>query len=125
MKKVHLDYFRNLLTNQLEELTKERTATIPDIQESEGTYADPVEQAVFDQHLNLKIRIKDRESKLIKKIRDALARIDDGTYGICEICEEDISIERLKVRPVTTQCIECKQKGEHFERLMEHKSDPD
>lgn len=125
MKKEHINYFRNLLLKQLDELIKDSSATIPDIQEHEGIYADPIEQAVFDQHLNMKIRIKDRESKLIKKIRDALSRIDDGAYGICEICEEDISIERLKVRPVTTQCIECKQKGEHLERIMEYKSDSD
>ncbi|MBU0995128.1 MAG: RNA polymerase-binding protein DksA [Proteobacteria bacterium] len=123
MEKEVVEYFRNLLLSQLEELLSEGKRTIVSIQEHEGTsFADPVEQAFVDQHLNMKFRIKDRESKLIKKIREALARIDDGTFGICEICEDEISTARLKARPVTTQCIECKQRGEQWERITEQKA---
>ena len=59
-----------------------------------------------------------RESKLIKKIKQALERIENGTYGICESCGEEISVKRLKARPVTTQCIECKAKEEALEKAL-------
>jgi DnaK suppressor protein len=62
------------------------------------------------------LRIRDRERKLILKIREALQRIEDGNFGICELCGDDIGIDRLKARPVTTLCIECKRKQEAGER---------
>ena len=67
---------------------------------------------------NFMLRIKDRESKLIKKIRTALDRIEDNTFGVCEKCGENISFERLKARPVTTKCIDCKTKEEAVERAL-------
>jgi DnaK suppressor protein len=63
------------------------------------------------------LRIRDRERKLISKIKEALDRLDQGTFGICEECGEDISEERLKARPVTTLCINCKKRQENEERL--------
>ena len=63
------------------------------------------------------LRIRDRESMLIKKIRQSLEDIETGEYGICEDCGEDITIERLKARPVTSFCIRCKTKRESVERL--------
>ena len=65
--------------------------------------------------LNLKAAINDVERRLI---REALDRIENGTYGTCEVCGEQISEERLKARPVTTQCIECKTDMEDQERRM-------
>ena len=62
------------------------------------------------------LRIRDRERKLIFKIQEALRRLDDGEYGVCEECGENIGIERLKARPVTTLCIECKSSQEMEER---------
>jgi DnaK suppressor protein len=64
------------------------------------------------------LRIRDRENKLIKKIKKALDRIETGTFGACETCGEDITIKRLKARPVTTQCIDCKTKEEAFEKAL-------
>jgi DnaK suppressor protein len=63
------------------------------------------------------LRLRDRDRKLVKKIREALSRIEDGTFGICEMCGEEIAIARLKARPVTTLCIECKSRQEEEERL--------
>jgi DnaK suppressor protein len=65
---------------------------------------------------NLTLRIRDRERKLITKIDEALGRIDDGTYGVCEECGGLIGVERLKARPVTTLCIQCKSEQEAEER---------
>jgi DnaK suppressor protein len=64
------------------------------------------------------LRIRDREHKLIKKIKKALDRIENGTFGICESCGEEISIKRLEARPVTSQCIECKSKEEALEKAL-------
>ena len=61
-------------------------------------------------------RLRDREKFLLKKIDDALARIENATFGICEICEEEISIKRLEARPVTTMCIRCKEEQEKQEK---------
>jgi DnaK suppressor protein len=66
---------------------------------------------------NFELRIRDRERKLIGKIKDALERIEDGSFGICEECGEDISEQRLKARPVTTHCIDCKTNQEKDERV--------
>jgi DnaK suppressor protein len=63
------------------------------------------------------LRIRDRERKLIGKIKEALERIEQGTYGICEDCGEEISTERLKARPVTTLCIDCKKTQETEEKV--------
>jgi DnaK suppressor protein len=63
------------------------------------------------------LRIKDRERKLITKVKEALDRVDNGTFGICESCGKSISEKRLMARPVTTLCIECKTEGENQERM--------
>jgi DnaK suppressor protein len=82
------------------------------------TFPDPTDRASLEADRNFMLRIRDREHKLIKKIRKALERIENDTFGICELCGEDISIERLKARPVTTQCIECKTKEEAREKAL-------
>jgi len=67
------------------------------------------------------IRIADREAKLLKKIEEALKKIEDGTYGICEACGKPIGYERLKLRPVASLCIECKRKQEEMEKRHSRK----
>ena len=79
-------------------------------------FPDPTDRATMESDRNFTLRIRDRERKLIAKIRDALDRIEEGTFGICEECGEDISSERLEARPVTTLCIECKKKQENDEK---------
>jgi DnaK suppressor protein len=65
------------------------------------------------------LRLKGRERKLLKKIDEAIDRMDEGIFGICEKCGEEINIKRLEARPVTTMCIECKTLQEEEEKLME------
>ena len=67
---------------------------------------------------NLTLRIRDRERKLIAKIDEAIERIDDGSYGKCEECGGEIGLERLRARPVTTLCIDCKSLQEAQERKL-------
>jgi DnaK suppressor protein len=81
-------------------------------------FPDPADRASLEADRNFMLRIRDRENKLIKKIKKALDRIEDNTFGICEKCGEDISTSRLKARPVTTLCINCKTKEEAFEKAL-------
>lgn len=80
-----------------------------------ATFPDMNDQATAEADQNFALRIKDRERKLIKKIDEALDRLAVRTYGMCEGCREDIPLKRLKARPVTTFCIECKTQQEQEE----------
>jgi DnaK suppressor protein len=117
LKKKQLKFFKNLLNEKLEELLKEANRTVSGMSVDKENTPDPTDRATLEADRNFTLRIRDRERKLIGKIKDALERIDQGTYGICESCGEDISDERLKARPVTTLCIECKKKQEDEERI--------
>ena len=112
-----LKYFRGLLDGKMEELLSEATKTVTGMTSYEETFADPTDRATLESDRNFTLRIRDRERKLIAKIKEALERIDTGSYGICEMCGEEISEARLKARPVTTLCIDCKIKQETEEKV--------
>jgi DnaK suppressor protein len=78
---------------------------------------DATDQAQAEVDRNFLLRLKEREQKLVKKIDDAVARIDSGTFGICKGCGNEIPLPRLKARPVTDLCIECKTKQEQDELM--------
>lgn len=118
MKKKDAKYFRKLLTRRIKELLGHTEGTVTGMTTPKEKLPDPTDRATLEADLNYNLRIKNREKKLIEKIRIALERIDNGTFGICEECGRDISIERLKARLVTTRCIECKTKEEAFERAL-------
>jgi len=77
---------------------------------------DEIDQASSEYQQSMIFRLRDREKFLLAKIDKALQRIENGTFGICEKCEEEISIKRLEARPVTTLCIRCKEEQEQKER---------
>jgi DnaK suppressor protein len=118
MKKKDLKFFKELLTQRLEDLLDQADDTVSGMTTPKENFPDPTDRASHEANRNFMLRIRDREHKLIKKIKKALERIENGTFGICETCEEEISIERLKARPVTTQCIECKSKEEALEKAL-------
>ena len=122
MDKERLNHFKDLLTERLEGLVAEALKTIGDMSDDEETFPDPTDRASLESDRNFLLRIRDRERKLITKINEALERIEDGTFGICEMCGEDISDERLHARPVTTLCIDCKteteEKHERYSYLL-------
>lgn len=109
--------FRKLLNERMEALLEEANKTVSGMTDQRENYPDPTDRASMESERNFTLRIRDRERKLIGKIKEALERLDSGTFGICESCGEDISEERLKARPVTTLCIDCKKKQENEERL--------
>jgi len=106
MNKDRLEYFKDLLTKRREGLVAEASQTIVEMSDDEETFPDPTDRASLETDRNFLLRIRDRERKLILKIDEALERIEDSTFGICELCGDDISEERLKARPVTTLCID-------------------
>ena len=111
-----IEFFRNLLQTQMDELLKEADRTVVGMTDSKENFPDPTDRAALESDRNFLLRIRDRERKLISKIKEALLRLDEDTYGICESCGEDISFERLEARPVTTLCVDCKKRQEANER---------
>jgi DnaK suppressor protein len=118
MNKKDLKFFDELLHQRLQELLNHAGETVSGMTSQKENFPDPTDRASLESDRNFMLRIRDREHKLIKKIKKALERIENGTFGICEKCGEDISVQRLKARPVTTQCIECKTKEEAFEKAL-------
>jgi DnaK suppressor protein len=117
MDQEKLLYFKGLLEEQLHALVQEAEKTVNGmVHEGNGDFPDPTDRASLESDRNFLLRIKDRERNLITKIKEALDRIGNGTYGTCENCGRSISEKRLMVRPVTTECIECKTEEEQKER---------
>lgn len=113
-----LDYFRHLLRQMLEEAQKKGDSTLEDMTDGEAAFADPSDRATAESDRSFTLRIRDRERRLIHKIQDAIKRMDDGVYGICEECGEEIGVARLKARPVTTLCVSCKARQEEGEDVQ-------
>jgi len=118
MKDKDIKYFKELLENRMEELLAQADDTVSGMIAPKENFPDPTDRALLEANRNFMLRIRDRESKLIKKINKALERIENKAFGVCEVCGDDISLERLKARPVTTQCIECKTKEEALEKAL-------
>jgi len=117
MKPEKLEAFRAMLTSKINELLDEAGKTVTDMTNGKENFPDPNDRASLESDRNFELRIRDRERKLIMKMQEAIKRIDDGTFGICEVCSGPISEKRLTARPVTTLCIDCKTKQEKIEKL--------
>jgi len=119
LTKENLEYFRAILQRQLDELLKGAEKTVDEMTGAVGkaSFPDPGDRASMESDRNFELRIRDRERKLINKIRKTLEKIDDGTFGTCEVCGEPIEFKRLEARPVTAHCIECKTDEEEEEKL--------
>ena len=102
----------------LVEAQRNGDSTLEEMTDNHSSYADPSDRSTAESDRSFTLRIRDRERKLITKIQDALKRMDDGEYGICEECGEDISLARLKARPVTTLCVSCKARQEEGEKIQ-------
>ena len=111
-----LQSFREILTEQRAALLAQAAETLREScdgsQPKGGDFADI---ASDESNRTLKLRLRDREQKLLGKIDESLAKIEKGVYGICESCGGDISIERLEARPVAMLCMDCKQDQESNE----------
>jgi DnaK suppressor protein len=110
---------KKLLKQRTELLSEAEQTLNSKISTEKESFPDPTDQAVAELDNNFLLRLRGREQKLLKKIDEAIARIEGGTYGVCESCGEQINIKRLEARPVTTLCIECKTRQEEEEKLQE------
>ena len=118
MKQKDLDYFRDLLTRWLDDLLQQADSTVSGLLGEDDHVADPLDRAVLDISRNYTLRMRDRESILIRKIKKSREDIEDGIYGFCQECGEDIAIARLKARPVARRCIKCKTRQEQIEKMI-------
>lgn len=116
MDKEQLEYFLKLLLQKKEELAGAADQTIEEMTQLEENFPDMTDRASLETDRSFELRIRDRERKLLHKIDKAIERIQNGTYGICESCGEEIGFKRLEARPVTTLCIDCKAKQEREEK---------
>ncbi|MBF6571101.1 MAG: RNA polymerase-binding protein DksA [Candidatus Binataceae bacterium] len=118
MRQRELKFFRRLLEGRKREILEEADRALGSMNsKSGGALADPTDRATLEADRALILRMRDRERKLLTKINEAFARIESGNYGRCDECGDEIGIERLKARPVTTLCIGCKSAQEARERL--------
>lgn len=117
MEEGKIEYFRGVLLEEMRMLLEDAGKTVSEMTSDTTNFPDPNDRATQESDRSFELRIRDRERKLINKIKEALERIDEGTFGICETCGEEIGEGRLKARPVTTLCIDCKMEQERREKL--------
>ena len=122
MKKTELKKLKETLEARRDEIVAQ-TASVkePVYTINQEDLADEVDLASSESDQNMSIRLRNRERILLKKIEKSLIKIKDGSYGICESCEEDISFKRLLARPVTEYCIRCKEEQEKIEKSFADK----
>jgi DnaK suppressor protein len=116
MDKKQTTYFREKLENISNDILTGADKTISEMTDHSDNYPDPTDRAAAESDRSFELRIRDRERKLLNKIKEAVERIDNGTYGICDECGDEIASERLEARPVTTYCIDCKTRQEQEEK---------
>ncbi len=102
------DHFRKVLLAWKEALMEEVDRTVDHMKTEAANFADLADRATLEEEFTLELRARDRERKLIRKIDEALARLDADEYGYCEACGVEIGLRRLEARPTATLCIDCK-----------------
>lgn len=107
MSEAQQAHFLDILQQWKDSLMQEVDATVVHLKDSTNM-ADPLDRASQEEGFNLELRARDRERRLIKKIEQALALLEQGEYGFCEDCGAEIGIRRLEARPTAMKCIDCK-----------------
>jgi RNA polymerase-binding transcription factor len=115
------EYYRRKLANWKNEILREAQDTLVALQTESENHPDLADRASSETDRAIELRARDRQRKLIAKINAAIARIDDGTYGYCEVTGEPISLRRLEARPIATMSIEAQEWHEKNERV--HRDD--
>jgi DnaK suppressor protein len=123
MNKEQLEHFRNILATWKRDLMEEVDRTVLHMKDEAANFPDPNDRATQESEFSLELRTRDRERKLIRKIDEAIGRIDDGSYGYCVETGEEIGIKRLEARPVATLCVEAQERRERRERQYGDRDD--
>lgn len=116
MNQDQLAYYKNKLEQMSQDILKGADKTLMDMTDNSSNFPDPTDRASAESDRNFELRLRDRERKLLNKIKQASERIEDESYGVCEDCGDDIGDKRLEARPVTTRCINCKTRQENSEK---------
>jgi DnaK suppressor protein len=123
MGKEQLEHFRRILESWKQDLMEEVDRTMTHMKDEAANPPDPNDRATLESEFALELRTRDRERKLIRKIEEALKRIEDGSYGYCLETGEPIGIKRLEARPVATLCIEAQERRERREKQYGDRDD--
>lgn len=123
MSQEQLQHFRTILQSWKRDLMMEVDRTVTHMKDEAANFPDPNDRATQEEEFSLELRTRDRERKLIRKIDEALSRVDDGSYGYCLETGEEIGIKRLEARPVATLTIEAQERRERRERQYGDRED--
>jgi DnaK suppressor protein len=123
MNKEQLEHFARILRNWKRDLMVEVDRTVLHMKDEAANFPDPNDRATQEEEFSLELRTRDRERKLIRKIDEALKRIEDGTYGYCLETGEEIGIKRLEARPVATLSVEAQERRERREKQYGDRDD--
>ena len=123
MSKEQSEHFRQILQTWKRDLMEEVDRTVTHMKDEAANFPDPNDRATQEEEFSLELRTRDRERKLIRKIDEALKRIEDGSYGYCLETGEEIGIKRLEARPVATLSIEAQERRERRERQYGDRDD--
>lgn len=123
MSKEQLEHFRQILTAWKQDLMQEVDRTVLHMKDEAANFPDPNDRATQESEFSLELRTRDRERKLIRKIDEAIKRIEDGSYGYCVETGEEIGIKRLEARPVATLCVEAQERRERREKQYGDRDD--
>jgi DnaK suppressor protein len=110
--------FKTLFESQRKELLASPAALQRELSADPAEMSDEMDQIAANFEQSLRLRLKSREGLYLRKIESALSRIQNGSFGQCDDCGEEIEIKRLEARPTTTSCIACKEQEEKRERLF-------
>jgi DnaK suppressor protein len=116
MDEEQLKRFKELLLGQRNEILQNANETVADMTDQTVNYPDPTDRASIESDRSFVLRLRERERMLLTKILEALERIENGEFGVCESCGGEIGSKRLEARPVTTLCIDCKTRSEAQEK---------
>jgi DnaK suppressor protein len=123
MSKEQLEHFRTILSTWKQDLMQEVDRTMLHMKDEAANFPDPNDRATQESEFSLELRTRDRERKLIRKIDEALKRIEDGTYGYCLETGEPIGVKRLEARPVATLSVEAQERRERREKQFGDRDD--
>jgi DnaK suppressor protein len=123
MSKEQLDHFRTILNTWKRDLMEEVDRTVSHMKDEAANFPDPNDRATQEEEFSLELRTRDRERKLIRKIEEAIKRVDDGSFGYCLETGEEIGVKRLEARPVATLTIEAQERRERRERQYGDRDD--
>jgi len=123
MSKEQLEHFRTILASWKQDLMQEVDRTMLHMKDEAANFPDPNDRATQESEFSLELRTRDRERKLIRKIEEALKRIEDGSYGYCLETGEPIGVKRLEARPVATLSVEAQERRERREKQFGDRDD--